>query len=106
MLNCCRGGNVTITFPETNISASFSSIFSYPKNGEDALRKGFEVFRSDVISNEKMWRLGKENPVPEQIKLLKWKWFAHTEKGFLCRRGTSFDLERPRRMYKRTQRRS
>jgi hypothetical protein len=84
MLKCCRGGNVTVIFPATNISASFSTRFSYRKNGEGALRKGLEIFRPNVILNEEMWGLGKENPVPEQIKLRKWKWFAHTEKGFLC----------------------
>jgi len=98
MLNCCRGGNVTITFPATNTLASFSVRFSYPKNGEGALRKGFEIFLPNVISNEEMWRLGKENPEAGQIKLWKWKWFAQTEKGFLCHRGTSFDLEPPRRL--------
>jgi hypothetical protein len=45
-----------------------------------------------------MWRLVRENPVAEQIKLWKWKGFIQTEEGFLCHRGRSFDLEPPRRM--------
>lgn len=78
MLDCCWGENVTIIFPATTTSASFSVRFSYPKNGEGALRKGFEIFLSNVISIEEMWRLVRENPVAEQIKLWKWKWFAQT----------------------------
>jgi hypothetical protein len=98
MLNCCGGGNVSIIFPATNTSVSFSIRCSHPKNREGALRKGFEIIMLNVISNEEIWRLVKENPVAEQMKLWKWKWFAQTEKGFLCHRGTSFDLEPPRRM--------
>ena len=89
---------MTIIFPAAITSAPFSVRFSYPKNGEVALRKGFEIFLPNILSNEEIWRLGKENQEAEQIKLWEWKWFAQTERGFLYHRGTSFDLEPPRRM--------
>lgn len=89
---------MTIIVPAANTSASFSIRFSYPKNGEGSLCKGFEIFLPNVISNEDMWRLGKENLEAGKIKLWEWKLFAQTEKGFLRHRGTSFDLEPPRRL--------
>jgi hypothetical protein len=64
---------MTIIFSVTNTSASSSIRFSYPKNQEDALRNGFEIFPPNVISKEEVWRLVTENPVAEQIKLWKWK---------------------------------